>query len=196
MGLTKTQDYSDVKGNILDPLLEMEVFRSIRTRSDWADTFRLYSNPELLKKVTSACVDRFGENYDGGIISIGEFGMPLALNLAMKYHKRGNGKSGITGIHPYLLTSESGGEIHPSFQAYKGNKVILVRHILEDGSFIREVIYNTLPRIEAKAYAVLTILDNDAEPNRELLREVLEREKELDVVSLCRASSRKSYSLF
>lgn len=194
MGLTKTQDYSDVKGNILDPLLENEVFNYIRTQSDWADPFILYSNPELLKKVSSACVDRFGENYDGDIISIGEFGMPLAISLAMEYHERSNEDG--TNVHPYLLTSELNGEIRPSYQANNGNRVILVRHTLEDGSFLNEVIYKTLPEIGAKAYAVLTILDNDAEPNRELLREVLEREKELDVVSLCRASSRKSYSLF
>jgi len=183
MATLESSEYSNIRGKILAPDLEMPVFNAISTRPDYADPFLLYSNPELLKRVASAYADRLGE-FHGDIISIGEPGFPLAINIAMEYSERG-----IIDVYALLFSFENGGEIRPPCQPYKGDKIIVVRHVLEDGSYVRNFVKNILAKPDTEPCTLLSILDNDAEPNREALREVLDTG--IDAWSLCRASSRE-----
>ena len=167
---------------LLDPGLARDVFRAIRISSNYADTFKLYSDPDLIKRVASVFVDRFGEDY-AGIIATREFAMPLATNVAMEYHERGK------KVTPYLLESELYGGIRPSFEADGNKKVILVRDIIQSGSHIQEILDHHIPEIGAEPSVVLTILDHDTAPNRQWLKEVLEKySPEVRIMTLTRAS--------
>jgi len=175
-------EYSETHIEILDSLLAIDVLKAIRTSKNYADTFMLYSDPELTKKAAAAFVDRFGEDY-AGIIATREFAMPLAMNISMEYRQRGK------RVTPYLLESEYQGGINPMFEANGNRKVVVVRDLIQSGSHIQEVLDHHIPEIGAEPSVVLTILDNDAEPQRRFLAEVLEKySPEVRMVALTRAS--------
>lgn len=174
-------NYSSTRLELLDPLLAAEVLDEIRIGDSKADPFRLYQNPDLTKNALTTFNDKYGKKYRG-IIALGDISLPLAVGLAYTHEGR--------NTTAYLLDDEFDGELHPKFDI-ESNEVLVVRQTIQNGEYLSRAIDDYLPGIGARVTMVFSILDNDAEPDRTPLSELMARRPDIEMFALTRASLRE-----